>query len=63
MVLSAQISTAQFTFCNSWEPEYLAAMDFISPPNAEAQSFTLERRKLNNEEIHLTLRVHIYVQV
>lgn len=29
------------TFCRSWEPEYLAAIDLISPPNAEAQSFTL----------------------
>lgn len=29
------------TFCRSWEPEYFAAIDFISPPKAEAQSFTL----------------------
>lgn len=54
MVLTAQFSTAQFTFCNSWEPEYLAAMDLISPPNAEAQSFTLERRKWNYEEMNFT---------
>lgn len=33
------------TFCRSWEPEYLAAIDLISPPNAEAQSFTLWRKK------------------
>lgn len=32
----------QLTFCRSWEPEYFAEMDFISPPNAEAQSFTLQ---------------------
>lgn len=29
------------TFCKSWDPEYFEAIDFISPPNAEAQSFTL----------------------
>jgi len=30
------------TFCRSWEPEYFAEMDFISPPKAEAHSFTLQ---------------------
>ncbi|MEQ2190117.1 hypothetical protein GOODEAATRI_032357 [Goodea atripinnis] len=29
----------------SWEPEYFAEMDFISPPNAEAQSFTLKQKE------------------
>ncbi|TNN82369.1 hypothetical protein EYF80_007490 [Liparis tanakae] len=32
------------TFFSSlcWEPEYFAEMDFISPPKAEAHSFTLQ---------------------
>lgn len=33
------------TFCSSWDPEYLAEMDLISPPKADAQSFTLEHKK------------------
>lgn len=37
------------TFCRSWEPEYLAAMDFISPPKAEAHSFTLQGERAGEE--------------
>lgn len=37
------------TFCRSWEPEYLAAMDFISPPKAEAQSFTLQGERAQEQ--------------
>lgn len=33
------------TFCSSCEPEYLVAMDLISPPNAEAHSLTLPKKK------------------
>lgn len=33
---------SQLTFCSSCEPEYFAEIDFISPPNAEAHSFTLQ---------------------
>lgn len=32
------------TFCSSCEPEYLVAMDLISPPNAEAHSLTLAKK-------------------
>lgn len=37
----------KLTFCKSWEPEYFAEMDFISPPNAEAHSFTLQTNSTN----------------
>lgn len=33
------------TFCSSWDPEYFAEMDLISPPNAEAHSLTLKKRR------------------
>lgn len=39
------------TFCKSWDPEYFEAIDFISPPNAEAQSFTLLEKSLKLQHI------------
>jgi hypothetical protein len=33
------------TFCSSWDPEYFAEIDLISPPNAEAHNFTLETNR------------------
>lgn len=35
----------KYTFCSSWDPEYFADIDLISPPNAEAQSFTLRKER------------------
>jgi len=40
--MSWKETVKKLTFCSSWEPEYFAEMDFISPPNAEAHSFTLQ---------------------
>lgn len=42
----------QLTFCSSWEPEYFAEMDFISPPNAEAHSFTLRTARAQTRNTH-----------
>lgn len=43
LLQDVQIQTINLlTFCSSWEPEYFAEMDFISPPKAEAHSFTLQ---------------------
>lgn len=45
------------TFCSSWDPEYFAEMDLISPPNAEAQSFTLTHKI--NKKTNITLFIYL----
>lgn len=44
-MVNFQFKALMLTFWSSWDPEYLAEMDFISPPKAEAHSFTLEKAK------------------
>lgn len=41
----ATLRNEKNTFCSSWDPEYFVDMDLISPPKADAQSFTLGHKQ------------------